>query len=142
MIAPGTKGVGDRVVLDASAIVALLQREPEAPRLVAALAQVDGCVLSAATRVETGILMLARRGEAAVVGLDVLLRRLEAAVVPVTAEQAELALDAFRRFGKGRHPAALDFGDCFAYALARALDLPLLFKGDDFAATDVRVAVY
>ncbi|MDQ3388945.1 MAG: type II toxin-antitoxin system VapC family toxin, partial [Gemmatimonadota bacterium] len=74
--------------------------------------------------------------------LDLLLRRLRVEFVPVTAAHAEIARSAFRDFGKGRHPAALNFGDCFSYALSRALNEPLLFVGDDFPRTDVVVAAY
>lgn len=126
------------VVLDTSAVVALLQGEPDAPRILEALERASWRVLSAATLVEAGIVLQARYGDHGERELDLLLQRAGVEVVPVTPEHAELARGAFRRFGKGRHPAGLNFGDCFAYALAVALDQPLLFTGADFGGTDVR----
>lgn len=98
--------------------------------------------MSAATVVELGLVMLARFGEAGEREADLLLHRLGAQVVPVTADHVELARSAYRRFGKGRHPAGLNFGDCFSYALAVGLEVPLLFTGADFARTDLAVAGY
>jgi ribonuclease VapC len=129
------------MVVDTSALLAVLEDEPDAPRLVAALEGAEAIRVSAGTLVEAGIVVEARRGEAGGRELDLLLHRLRADVVSVTAEHAEMARDAYRRFGKGRHPAALNFGDCFAYALAAALGEPLLFVGDDFRRTDI-VAAY
>jgi ribonuclease VapC len=130
------------MVVDTSALVAVLEDEPEAPRLVAALDAADDIRVSAATVVETGIVIEARRGELGGREFDLLLQRLQADVVSVTADHAALARDAYRRFGKGRHPAGLNFGDCFAYALAAALGEPLLFVGQDFASSDIVVAEY
>ncbi len=121
------------VVLDTSAVVAVLQDEPEAPRLVAALAADPTRRISAASLVETAIVMHARYGEAGEHEVDVFVQRLRVDVAAVTAEHAELARSAFRRFGKGHHAARLNFGDCFAYALAVALAEPLLFVGNDFS---------
>ncbi len=86
--------------------------------------------------------MQVRRGDDAVRDLDLLLAKLKIDVVSVSANQAELARDAFHRFGRGRHPARLNFGDCFAYALAKESTTPLLFKGNDFSQTDIAVAPY
>ena len=96
--------------------------------------------MSAATRVELGIVVEAKRGPAGVQLLDELLDRAEVEVLPVDARLADDAIVGWRRFGKGRHPAGLNFGDTFSYALARRLGQPLLFVGDDFSKTDVTVA--
>lgn len=120
------------MVLDTSAIIAILFSEPGAHRLEEAVLGASRVVVSAGSRVEAGIVALARRGEAAEAELALLLDRLRVDIAPVTASHAEHALDAFRQFGKGRHPASLNFGDCFSYALARTLGKPLLFVGDDF----------
>ena len=130
------------MVLDTSAIVAVLQAEPEAERLIAALEAAVLRRVSAATLVETGIVMQARYGDAGAQEVDVFADKLGVAVLAVTAEHAALARDAYRRFGKRQHRAALNYGDCFAYALAMALQEPLLFVGDDFSHTDVTVASY
>lgn len=130
------------MVLDTSALIAVLQGEPEADALVAALEAAPGLRISAATIVESGMVMQARYGDAGERELDLLMHRLKVDVVPVTAEHAELARRAFRRFGKGRHPAGLNYGDCFTYALAVALQEPVLFKGNDFSQTDAPVAPY
>jgi ribonuclease VapC len=130
------------MVIDTSALIALLEGEPAAPRLALALDGADEIRISAAMLVEAGIVVEARRGELGGAELDLLLDRLQAEVVSVTPDHAALARDAYRRFGKGRHQAGLNFGDCFAYALAAARGEPLLFVGDDFAKTDVDVAAY
>jgi ribonuclease VapC len=130
------------VVLDTSAIMAILTREPSADRLVRAVEADRTRLVSAATVVETSLVLLGRYGEAGDVQLDRLLRGIGAEVVPVGEEQVTLARDAALRFGPGRHPAALDFGDCFSYALAVARGQPLLFVGDDFAKTDVDVCAW
>jgi ribonuclease VapC len=130
------------MVLDTSALIAYLNGEPEAERLKGALLQADSLFLSAASLVEAGIVAGGQKGEAGERRLDRLLRRLRVEIVPVTADHAEVARDAYRRFGKGNHPARLNFGDCFSYALAHALGRPLLFVGDDFSRTDVEVARY
>jgi ribonuclease VapC len=127
------------MVLDTSAIVALLAREPVADRLVAAVEADRTRLVSAATVVEASLVLLGRYGEAGEAVLDRLLRGIGAEVVPVGEEQVVLARDAAQRYGRGRHPAALNYGDCFSYALAIARDEPLLFVGDDFARTDVEV---
>lgn len=125
------------VVLDTSAVLALLQDEKEADRILAALVDAEVRRLSAATVVEAGIVLQARYGDHGERELDLFLQRAEVEVMAVTEEQATVAREAFRRYGKGRHPAALNFGDCFSYALAVILNHPLLFVGEDFSATDV-----
>ena len=130
------------MVVDPSALLAVLLGEPTARRLTTALEHSTLVRISAAGLLESGIVTLSRLGEDGEGRLDRLLHRIGAEVIPVTREQSEIARSAFRRFGKGRHPAGLNFGDCFSYALARALDEPLLFVGDDFSRTDVRVARY
>lgn len=128
------------MVLDTSALIAILTREASADRLVAAVEADRTRLVSAATLVEASLVLLGRYGEVGESELDRLLRAVGAEVVPVGEEQANLARDAALRFGLGRHPAGLNFGDCFSYALAVARDEPLLFVGDDFAQTDVRVS--
>jgi ribonuclease VapC len=127
------------VVLDTSALVAILQAEPEADALLTSLEEADLRLVSAATVVEAGIVLQARFGDHGERELDLFLLRAEVEVVPVSSDHAELARQAFRRFGKARHPAGLNFGDCFSYALAVSLDARLLFTGGDFTRTDVRV---
>jgi ribonuclease VapC len=129
------------VIVDTSAIMAILKKEPEAVALGAALTRAANPAMSAATLVEVGIVSEGRAGAGVRAEVEDLIAGAGIEVVPFTAEQARIALDGWRRFGKGRHPAALNLGDCFAYALARSRGEPLLFKGEDFAQTDVRRAV-
>ena len=129
------------MVLDTSAVIAVLQNEESAPRFVAALEDAPVKRMSAANLVEAGIILQARYGDHGERELDLFVQRAHVEIIAVTDEHAEYARSAYRRFGKGRHAAGLNFGDCFAYALARALDKPLLFVGDDFGQTDVRVAL-
>jgi len=130
------------VIIDTSALVAILDQEPEAERIVHTLASAPERTLSAANLVEVGIVMQARRGDDGARDLDLLLAKLGVDIAAVTASQADIARKAFRRYGRGRHPANLNFGDCFAYALAKDKSAPLLFKGNDFRQTDVMVASY
>jgi ribonuclease VapC len=130
------------VVIDTSALVALLGMEPEAARIAQAIEADPVRLLSAATWVESSIVLESRRGEAAVREMELLLARAGIRIEAVTAEHAQLAREAWRRFGKGRHSAGLNYGDCFSYALARATGEALLFKGQDFPQTDVRAASY
>ena len=126
------------MIVDTSALVAVLDGEPEGERYLDAMLAQE-VRLSAVTAFEFGIVM-DRRGDArSSRGVQILLDQIDARVVPVTAESAAMARAAYARFGKGVHPARLNFGDCFAYALAREFGEPLLFKGDDFAQTDVEV---
>ncbi len=128
------------MVLDTSAIVAILLGEPDADRFATAIAGASVRLLSAVNRVELSLVIEGRKGEAGRRALEAFLAEAGIVVADVGAEQSALAIEAFRRFGRGRHPAGLNIGDCFAYALARATDEPLLFKADDFARTDVTAA--
>jgi len=130
------------VIIDTSAIVAILGAERDARLFAEAIAEAFERRVSAATYVEAGIVLDSRRDVALSRSLDDLIRNTRIVIEPVTAEQAELAREAYRDFGKGSHRAGLNFGDCFAYALAKAKGEPLLFKGDDFRKTDVEVAEY
>jgi ribonuclease VapC len=130
------------MIIDTSALVAVLDQEPEAERIVRTLASATERMLSAANLVEVGIVMQARRGDDGARDLDLLLAKLRVDIAAVTADQADIARKAFRRYGRGRHPANLNFGDCFAYALAKDKSARLLFKGNDFGQTDVMVASY
>lgn len=126
------------VVVDTSAILAVLLGEPDAAQYATALVRNAADLhISAVSLVEAGIVLESRQGQAAAGDLETLLTRLSVQVQPVTAEQASIAMRAWRRFGKGRHPARLNLGDCFSYALATALRARLLYKGDDFTQTDV-----
>lgn len=129
------------MVIDTSALVAILFAEPDAATFARSIADAHVRAMSAATLVECSIVAEARHGAAAGRELDLLVHRADVQVVPVDTEQAELARDAWRRFGKGRHGAGLNLGDCFSYALAVDRAEPLLFKGDDFARTDVPSAL-
>ena len=125
------------MIVDTSALVAVLRREPEADRFIELLLAASEARISAGTLLEMRIVAERDRGTEE---LSELLETLGVEIVPVDARQVDLAFDGFRRFGKGRHPAGLNFGDLFAYALARALGEPVLFKGDDFAQTDIEAA--
>ncbi len=127
--------------MDTSAIMAILQKEPEAPAFGAVLAEEPRVAISAATLVELCMVAESRAGAAAWAEVERLMADAAIEVAPFTAGQAALAREGWRRFGKGRHPAGLNLGDCFAYALARERGEPLLFKGEDFARTDVRRAL-
>jgi ribonuclease VapC len=126
-------------VIDTSAIVAVLFGEPGGEEIERKLVE-SPCVMSAATRVELGIVIEAKTGSAGTQLLEELLARIEVQVVAVDADLADDAIVCWRRFGKGRHRAGLNFGDTFSYALARRVGQPLLFVGDDFSRTDVVVS--
>ena len=129
------------MVLDTSALLALLLDEAEAEEFRAAVEEDTTRLVSAATLLETALVIEARKGEPGGRELDSLIQKAEIVVVAVDAEHVSEARRAYRRFGKGHHTAGLNFGDVFAYALARTSGEPLLFKGDDFAKTDIgRVA--
>ncbi len=128
------------MILDTSALMAIVLGEEEARPFLVAIRRAQSRAVSAATWLEAAIVSERRSAEAAA-AMDVALMRIGPEIVPVTADQARLARDAFRRFGRGRHPAKLNFGDCFAYALAIERGEALLFKGDDFARTDVKAAI-
>jgi ribonuclease VapC len=128
------------MVIDTSAIVAILQDEPERARFVRLIAADEVRLLSAVSRVECTCVIEGRKRHAGRADLELFLREAAIEVALVTADQAEIACEVFRRFGRGRHPAGLNIGDTFAYALAKATGEPLLFKGDDFARTDIASA--
>ena len=125
------------MVVDASAIVAILAREPEGSHFRELISLLPPAVMSAGSYLEARIVAEARRGTAGAGDLRLLLASLSVTVLPFDEEQAMIAAEAYARYGRGRHPANLNFGDCFAYALSRTTGEPLLFKGDDFAQTDV-----
>ena len=129
------------MIIDTSALVAIVTQEVDGILFEEALAQAVTVRISAATLVETTLVLEGRGGDRPGARLERLLVDIGAEICPVTEHTARLAQDGWRRFGKGRHKAALNFGDCFAYALARERDEPLLFKGDDFARTDVKAAI-
>jgi ribonuclease VapC len=128
-------------VLDTSALLALLLDEPEAEAYRVALEADEVRLVGAATLLETAIVIEARKGDAGGRELDLLIHKAGITVVAVEAEHVAEARRAWRRFGRGRHAAGLNFGDVFAYALARTSGEPLLFKGDDFARTDISRAI-
>jgi ribonuclease VapC len=127
-------------VVDSSVLLALVLSEDDAPAWAARLVEPGRKVVSAATLLEAGVAAERRGGLEARDRLDRLLQRLHPDVVPFDVEHLGWAREAYRRFGKGRHPAALNLGDCISYATARHAVLPLLFKGDDFARTDIERA--
>lgn len=127
------------MVIDSSALLAIFLAEPERKLFLDSIFQAETRMISAANVLETGIVLEARRGESAGREFDLFVVRTNIQIVPVDGEQAEIARSAWRKYGKGRHPAALNFGDCFAYALAKFTSEPLLAKGTDFAATDIEV---
>ncbi len=128
------------MVVDTSALVAILLDEPERDELIAVLADAEAPLISAATLVEASIVMQAKTGDDGIADLDDLLSAAAVRCVALDEAQAQVAREAFSRYGKGRAPAALNLGDCFAYALARTRGRPLLFKGSDFAQTDIAPA--
>src|SRR6516165_2766373 len=125
------------MVIDSSAIVAILLNEADAADIAQAIESNSQRLLSAANLLEASIVIESRKGEAGGRELDLLIYRAAIEIVAVDQEQAELARIAWRRFGKGRHLAGLNYCDCFAYALAKTRRLPLLFQGDDFSQTDI-----
>jgi ribonuclease VapC len=129
------------MILDTSALVAILFREPEAALFAGLIHNADRCLISAGTFLELSIVMERQTEPAAERQRDMFFRRAGIIIEPFTVEQAHIARQAFHDFGKGRHPAGLNFGDCFSYALAKFTGEPLLFKGDDFRKTDLVFAV-
>lgn len=125
------------MVIDTSALVAILQGEPERRLFIDAIEAADSRAMSVATFVEISIVVEARHGAEGLRDLDHFISRAGIELVAVDAEQGMAARGAFGRFGKGRHPAGLNYGDCFSYALAVLRGEALLFKGSDFAQTDV-----
>jgi ribonuclease VapC len=130
------------MVVDTSALIALLNMEPESARLAVALESDPTRLVSAATVVEAGLVIESRFGSVGGRELDLLIAKAGLSIESVTADQADVAREAWRRYGKGRHSAGLNFGDCFSYALAKVTGEPLLFKGDDFIHTDVAAISY
>ena len=128
------------MILDSSAIVAVLRAEPEAPDFAKAIQVAQSRCISAVSYVEAAVAIDKSKNAVASRRFDEFFRASGIAVEAVTPRQAEIARYAYRDFGKGRHKAGLNFGDCFAYALAKEMDEPLLFKGNDFRHTDVEVA--
>ena len=129
------------MIVDTSAILAILNDEPERRQFNEAIEASDECLMSTASFVEVSLVLEATRGYEGLRDLDLLLAKAGVEFVPVDLEQAQIARKAFRIFGKGRHMAKLNFGDCFSYALAIATNSPLLFKGNDFPQTDVIQAI-
>ncbi len=125
------------MVLDTSAIVAILQDEPERRKFNEAIEAAESRSLSTASFVECSMILESRYGADGIRDLDLFIAKAQVSLIPVDEEQADLARRAFRKYGKGRHPAGLNFGDCFSYALSQALHEALLFKGNDFSQTDV-----
>ena len=128
------------MIVDSSAVLAILFSEPDARRHASAIMTASPCRMSVANVLEASIVVERRGGDTAGHELDALLERADVELVPVTVEHLEAARRAWRRFGRGNHRAALNFGDCFAYALAKSTGEPLLFKGEDFAQTDIEAA--
>jgi ribonuclease VapC len=126
------------MVIDTSALVAMLSDEPDAALYEAAVAADPVRLMSTASYLETAIVIESRYGEPGGRELDLWLHRAEVQLVAVTAEHAETARVAYRKYGKGRHPAGLNYGDCFTYALTQTSGEPLLYKGNDFTHTDLR----
>ena len=125
------------MIIDSSAILAILFAEPDAAVFANAMSEAEACKISAATFVEVAVVVEAQTQDRGSRQLDAFLRRAGFVIEPVTEEQAHLARQAYSDFGKGRHPAGLNFGDCFSYALAKASGEALLFKGGDFSKTDI-----
>lgn len=129
------------MILDSSPLVAILAGEPDAELYIQAISRAPRCRISAGTFIELSIVVESQFPAEVLRQCDALFRRVGIVIEPVTVEHAHLARQAFHDFGKGRHPAGLNFGDCFAYALAKHTGEPLLFKGNDFGQTDIVAAL-
>jgi ribonuclease VapC len=129
------------MILDTSPLVAILAKEPDSELYVQAISRAPRCRMSAGNFIELSIVIESQFDHEVGRQCDALFRRIGIVIEPVTIEQAHLARQAFHDFGKGRHAARLNFGDCFAYALAKLTGEPLLFKGDDFKKTDIPSAI-
>lgn len=125
------------MILDSSALVSIALHEPDSARVWAALEAADSVAIGAPTAVETTMVLSARLGRDARGVVSQMLSLTDAQIIPFTAQHFDVAMQAWLRFGKGRHPAALNFGDCMSYATARVAGLPLLCVGDDFPRTDL-----
>lgn len=130
------------MIVDSSAMVAILLEEPEGHRLDVAILNSASPSMSSGNYLEISMILQSRRGIEGIRDLDLQIFRFGIRVIPFTESHAKVARDAFRRYGKGRHPAQLNFGDCVAYALAKETGEELLFKGTDFSQTDIAVAAY
>jgi ribonuclease VapC len=128
------------MVIDTSAIVAILQGEPQTERLERALISDPVRLVPASCLLEARMVLVSRRGEHILAEIDLWLAKMAADIIPVDAELVDLATQAWLTYGKGRHPAALNFADCLSYALAKRADEPLLFIGNDFSQTDIEAA--
>ena len=128
------------MILDTSAVAAIFLEEPEAVRFAQLISSAERCLISVGTFLELSMVLERRIGPLGLQQCEMLFRRTGTVIEPFTVEQAYLARQAFHEFGKGRHPAGLNFGDCFAYALSKATREPLLFKGNDSRKTDVTAA--
>ncbi len=130
------------VIVDASALLAILFEEPDARKMENILGETpDDLVMSPVNYLEAAVRVDQFKSEEKALKFDALIQAAKIEIVPVTAEQAYLAREAYKRFGKGNHAAKLNLGDCFAYALSKTRGEPLLFKGDDFRQTDVEAAL-
>lgn len=129
------------MIIDSSALIAILFDEPDAARFANAIAQAATCRISATNYVEAAV-VVESQSTAGGQQFNALIRRAGIVIEPVTEEHALLARQAYADFGKGRHPAGLNFGDCFSYALAKATRQPLLFKGNDFSKTDIEAVLH
>ncbi|MBD2627676.1 type II toxin-antitoxin system VapC family toxin [Trichormus variabilis] len=125
------------MVIDTSAIMAIIYAEPEELIFIELINDSEDCLLSSPGYVEASIVLGTKHGQQGIENLNLLIAALSITIVPFTVEQAQLASAAFLKFGKGRHPAKLNMGDCFSYALAKSTNQPLLFKGNDFIHTDI-----
>ena len=130
------------MVVDTSALVAILQNEPERRAFNEMIESAESCILSAVSLVEVSIVIESRYGSDGIRTLDLYLSKAGVEIVEVDENQAMIARRAFRQYGKGRHPAGLNYGDCFSYALAMSRTEPLLFKGKDFSRTDLEQVSY
>ena len=128
------------MIIDTSAMIAILYREPEAEAFAQLIHDADACRISVANYVEMAVVIESQLGAEGMRQAEAFFRRAGIVIAPVTVEHGELARQAFVDFGRGRHKAGLNYGDCFSYALAKATGEPLLFKGNDFGQTDIMVA--
>ncbi len=129
------------MIIDSSAILAIVLLEPDEPKMLSAVMAATAIRMSAANWLETSIIVDSRQNRKVAAKFDAIITDLNIEIAAVSKEQAVIARDAYRRFGRGRHPAKLNYGDCFAYALALTTGEPLLFKGNDFSQTDVEPAL-
>jgi ribonuclease VapC len=128
------------MVVDTSAVLSVLLKEPDAPLFLRKLYGAQSRHISSVSYMESSMVLMSRLGDSAAGTLDRMLQRAGIEIAPVSVDHAKTAREAFRQYGKGRHPASLNFGDCFSYALAKSTTEPLLFKGQDFSLTDIGIA--